>query len=208
MRNLHSVRLVRSNFSRFEIPLLSPAESASARTGISRLIIYQPDFRRNYAFQRRAALSESEFADRSPAAGQCAAFVAVKPKELAALRRNSTPARAKRVQSQADLARELWRWVVLVSTCRFPPWTTPRAAHALSGAGQSAPPLFFGRNRGEKPESARPRDQFGEPLDVPVQRRIKSGRNRKPVSHRRSLRLFALPGCRLGPRAFAVRFAG
>ena len=93
----------------------------------------------------------------------------------------------------------------LVSACRFPPWTMPRAAHALSHAGQSAPPLFFARNRGEKPEHLPPRSQFGEPLDLPVQRRIEVGQESRARVARRSLRPWL---CRLQTWApcFAVRF--
>ena len=91
-----------------------------------------------------------------------------------------------------------------VSARRFPLWTTPIAARALSGAGQSAPPLLFGRNRGEKPERSPPRsvrriprspgsapDQVGQVIASPCRKGF--------------FATFALPAADLGPvlrRAF------
>jgi len=156
------------------------------------LVISQSDFQPDYGVS--AALHHRvEFADRSPAAGQCAALVAVKLKEL--LCDIQLSARAKRVESQADLR----EWVVSFQLVGFP--LGPRQEPHTPYPTQVNLRLRYSSCAiEEKSRSARPRDQFGQPLDLPVQRRIKSGRNRKPVSQGVLCDL-RFAGCRLGPRA-------
>ena len=138
-----------------------------------------------------------EFADRSPAAGQCAALAAVKPMQLFC-EDIQLRALAKRVQSQADL-RELWQWVASFQLVGF--HLAPRQEPHMPYPTQVNLRLRYSSCAVEEiSRSARPRDQFGEPLNLPVQRRIKSGRNREPVSQGVLCDL-RLAGCRLGPRA-------
>jgi hypothetical protein len=91
-----------------------------------------------------------------------------------------------------------------VSARRFPLWTTPIAAPALSGAGQSAPPLFFVRNRGEKPERSPPAISSANPSIS----RFSAGSSRAGIAspcRKAFFATFALPAADLGPvlrRAF------